>query len=188
MPLLFPPPMPRFSCSITRTSGKRSRTNSTVPSVEPLSTTITSSPATDSRHCSIHGSAFQATTTTETSGTSLCYRRAPVEDVLPEDDEQPRHREHDRHHEEQEAAGERLVRGNPEVPEEADEERLANTEAVDGERHEHDEEEQWAEDDVREQRELDPDRAAGRVDRQDSTELQHDGHGRDHEQRPDVIA
>src|SRR5262249_42394550 len=132
MPVLFPPPIPRLSCSITRTSGNRSRTRSTVPSVEPLSTTITSSPATERRHCSIQGSAFPVPTTTVRSGTRLRLRHGspPVEHVLPEDHPQARQREHDRHHEEEEAAGERLVRRDAEVPEEADEERLADAEAV----------------------------------------------------------
>ena len=53
-----------------------------------------------------------------------------------------------------------------EVAEEADEERLAHAEPVDGERDEHDEEEQRPEHDVRQQREMDPDRAAGGVDRE----------------------
>ena len=46
MPVFEPPPRPRFSCSISRASGKRSRTSSSVPSVEPWSTTIVSWPRT----------------------------------------------------------------------------------------------------------------------------------------------
>src|SRR4051812_49226703 len=126
MPALLPPPIPRFSCSSTRTSGKRSRTTSSVPSVEPWSTTTTSWPRTDSRHCSSHGSAFQVTTTTERSATSLGNRSAPVEDVLPEDHREPRRGQHDRHHEEEEAAREGEVGVDAEVAEEADEERLAH--------------------------------------------------------------
>src|SRR5258707_11735516 len=107
MPALLPPPIPLFSCSITRTPGKRSRTNSSVPSVEPWSTTTTSRPRTDSRHCSSHGSAFHVTTTTETSGTGIRCGCAPVEDLLPEDHGDAGQREHDRHQEEEEAARER---------------------------------------------------------------------------------
>src|SRR3954452_20639532 len=171
MPVLLPPPMPRFSCSITRTSGNRSRTSATVPSVEPLSTTITSRSRTDARHCSIHGSAFHVTTTTDTSGTAPRHGAlrpwgAPVEYLLPEDHGESRQGEQDRHHEEEEAAGEGGVGVDSEIPEEADEERLAHAEAVDRERHEHDEEEQRAEDDVREEREVDAHGAAGRVDRE----------------------
>src|SRR5882757_6380542 len=109
MPALLPPPIPLFSCSITRTSGKRSRTNSTVPSAEPLSTTTTSRPRTDSRHCSTHGNAFHVTTTTETSATWSGRCRVPVEDLLPQDHRDPGEREHDGHQEEEEATRERSV-------------------------------------------------------------------------------
>src|SRR6266849_5762337 len=157
MPVLFPPPMPRFSCSSTRTSGKRSRTTSRVPSVEPWSTTITSCPRTDSRHCSSHGSAFQVTTTTERSATAFGDRCAPIEDVLPEDHGEPGRCEHDRHHEEEEPASEGEVRGHVQVAHEADEEGFAHAETVDCERHEHDEEEHRFQHDVREHREVDAD-------------------------------
>src|SRR3954454_1924165 len=99
MPALLPPPMPLFSCSTTRTSGYRSRTKATVSSVEPLSTTTISRPRTESRHCSIQGSAFHVTTTTETSGWLIHHSRPPP-DALPQDDRQARKREHDRHDEE----------------------------------------------------------------------------------------
>src|SRR3954451_6492696 len=103
MPVLFPPPMPLLSCSITRTSGKRSRTSSKVPSVDPLSTTTTSSPRTDSRHCSTQGSALYVTTTTETSGGAIGHRmRAPAGERLPQHDADAGQREQDRHQEEQE--------------------------------------------------------------------------------------
>src|SRR6478736_6274828 len=160
MPVLFPPPMPRFSCSITRTCGNCTRMRSTVPSVEPLSTTITSWRCTDARHCSIHGSAFHVTTTTVTSATALGHRAlrsrgGPAEHLLPEDHGEPGQREQDRHHEEEKAAGERRVGTDPEIAEKADEERLSHAEPVDGERHEHDEEEQRAEHDVRQHGEVD---------------------------------
>src|SRR4051794_26896100 len=111
MPALLPPPIPLFSCSITRTSGYRSRTSSTVPSVEPWSTTTTSRPRTESRHCSSHGSAFHVTTTTvtETSGCSIGDGRRPPEDVLPQQDRHAGECEEDRHDEEEEPAGERKV-------------------------------------------------------------------------------
>src|SRR3954465_16078929 len=129
MPVLLPPPMPRFSCSITRTSGNRSRTSATVPSVDPLSTTITPRSRTDAMDCSIHGSAFHVTTTTDTSGTAPGHRAlrswgAPVEHLLPEDHGEPRQREEDRHHEEEEATREGRVGIDSEVAEEAHEERL----------------------------------------------------------------
>ena len=47
-------------------------------SVEPLSTTITSRPRTESRHCSSHGSAFQVTTTTRDV---RLFHRAPQRSV-----------------------------------------------------------------------------------------------------------
>ena len=58
MPAFQPAARPRFSCSINVTSGKSSRTTSTVPSVEPLSTTTVSSPRTLSRARSTQGSAL----------------------------------------------------------------------------------------------------------------------------------
>src|SRR3954469_22454157 len=159
MPALLPPPIPLFSCSITRTAGKRSRIVATVPSVEPLSTTMMSRPTTDSRHFSIQGSALYVTTTTETSTTGRRDGRAPVEDALPQDHRDAREREQHRHNEEEEAAREGGVGIDSEVAEEADEERLAHADPVDGERNEHDEEEQRPEHDVREQREVDADGA-----------------------------
>src|SRR4051794_9825558 len=188
MPVLLPPPMPLLSCSITRTSGKRLRTSSTVPSLDPLSTTTTSSPRTDSRHCSTQGSALHVTTTTETSATGRRHRGASVEDVLPEDHGEPGQRKQHGHHEEEEAAGERGIRAHAEVAEEADEERLPHADAVDRERHEHDEEEQRAEHDVWEQRQVDPDRPRRGVDRDHARELQQDRRGGDEHERPDMVA
>src|SRR4051794_16250894 len=143
MPALLPPPMPTFPCSIRRTAGNRSRTSSTLPSVEPLSTTIVSYPFTDSRQRSRQGSASKATTTTVTSS-RIALHRSPrrTPHALPEDHREARQRNHDGEQEEQEADGERLVRADADSPEEADEERLAHGEPVDGERHEHHEEEQ----------------------------------------------
>src|SRR5579871_1595173 len=188
MPVLLPPPIPTFSCSIRRTNGKRLRTNSTVPSVEPLSTTITSRSPTDSRQRSMWSRAFQVTTTTETSGCSIGDRSAPAEDVLPEQDAEAGQREQDRHDEEQETAREGLVGGHAELPEEADEERLAHADAVHRERHEHDEEEERPEHDVRQEREVDADGASRRVDREDAGELRRGGDQRDVEQRARIVA
>src|SRR6476661_2957757 len=176
MPALLPPPIPLFSCSINRTSGQRSRTKSTVPSVEPWSTTMISRPRTDSRHCSSHGKAFHVTTTTETSGTGRGFGRAPVEDLLPQDHCDPGERERDCHQEEQEPARKRGVGIHVQIPEEADEERLTHTEPVDREWHEQDEKQQGPEDDVREQREMNTDGATGRVDRNDARQLQEHRH------------
>src|ERR1051326_5318587 len=142
MPALLPPPMPAFACSSTRMSGYRPRTKSTVPSVEPWSTTITSRSRTDSRHCSSHGSPFSVTTTTETSGRSIGHRGRAAEDVLPEDHADAGQREQDRHHEEEESARERRVGRHVEPSEEADEEGLPHADPVDRERDEHDEKEQ----------------------------------------------
>src|SRR6266542_104174 len=103
MPALLPPPMPRFSCSSTRASGKRSRTSSSVPSVEPWSTTIVSWPRTDSRQRSSHGSAFHVTTTTETSPSRIGHGRPPH--ALPQDHHQAGERQDEGHHEEEEPAG-----------------------------------------------------------------------------------
>src|SRR3954471_18240074 len=148
MPALLPPPMPWFSCSMIRASGRFARTTSRVSSLEPWSTTTRSWPATESRHCSSHGSALSVTTTTVTSSGSIGHRR-PSEHVLPEHDRDAGQREQDRHHEEEEATGERMVVVDAELAEEADEERLAHADPVDGERHEHHQEQQRAEHDVR---------------------------------------
>src|SRR6185503_3077664 len=110
--------MPRFGCSTTTASGKRSRTSSSVPSVEPWSTTTVSCPRTDSRHCSIHGIPLYVTTTTETS--PIGNGRPPH--ALPADDQEARQRQHERHHEEEESARERAVGVDAELAEEADEE------------------------------------------------------------------
>src|SRR2546423_1628088 len=124
MPALLPPPMPRFSCSTRRTSGNRSRTSSTVPSVEPWSTTIASCPPTLSRQRSIHGSELNATTTTETSDIRFWLMQGSsrhAAQVLPEHDGEARYRECDIDDEEEEAGGEGQVRADAEVAEEADE-------------------------------------------------------------------
>src|SRR5262245_54207554 len=188
MPALLPPPIPLFSCSITRTAGKRSRIAATVPSVEPLSTTTTSRPATDSRHFSIQGRALYVTTTTETSATGGRDGRAPVEDALPEDDCDTRQREQHGHDEEQEAAGERRIGVDAEVAEEADEERLAHADPVDGERDQHHEEEERPEDDVREQRQVDADGTPRGVDPDDPGQLEEHRHGRDDDEGPGMVA
>src|ERR1044071_2265643 len=193
MPVLLPPPMPRFSCSTTRTSGYRSRTSASVPSVEPWSTTSTSTKitswprTTESRQRSIHSAAFQVTTTTETSATAE-QRQPPVEDLLPHDHDEAGQGEQNRHHEEEETAGEGGIGRHVELPEEAHEESLADAETVDRERHEHHQEEQRAQHDVRQRREVDADRAAAGVDRADSRQLQSDRHDRDEKQRARVFA
>src|SRR5579862_6808608 len=148
MPVLFPPPMPRFSCSITVTSGKRSRTSATVPSVDPLSTTTVSWPRTDSRHCSMCPAAFQVTTTTERSSAIGNGHRRPAE-AFPQDHHEPRHRQEQCHQEEHEPGRERVVGTDAEPRQEADEERLSHPEPVDRERDEHDQEEERPEYDVR---------------------------------------
>src|SRR5947209_851635 len=100
--------MNRYSVAGRQTVGSPRTDRCSVPSVEPWSTTTRSRPATESRHCSSHGSALYVTTTTVTSGGSIGHRR-PAEHVLPEHDRDPRQRKQDRHHEEQEAAGESVV-------------------------------------------------------------------------------
>ena len=66
------------ACSTIVTAGKAlADERRRVPSLDPLSTTTVSWPATLARHCSIHGSALWVTTTTETSamGIQACERR-----------------------------------------------------------------------------------------------------------------
>src|SRR4051794_18936722 len=185
MPALLPAPNPRFSCSITRAAGNRSRTSSSVPSVEPLSTTITSFPCTDCRQGSIQGSALYVTTTTETSSRIGNGRSSRT---LPDDDQEPGQRKRERHQEEDEAGREGGIGVNAELAEEVDEECLAHGEAIDGERHEHDEEEQRPENDERADREMDPDRLRRCPDRDDARELGEGGDHRDDRESRDVVA
>src|SRR5881392_487430 len=141
MPALLPPPIPRFSSSITLASGNRLPTISSVSSVEPWSTTIVSWPRTLSRQRSIHSAELKVTTTTETFGgkSDIGSRQGSVSDAaeaLPEKDPQSGWRERNRDEEEEEPGRERLVGVDAEIAQEADEERLADCEAVDRERHE----------------------------------------------------
>src|SRR4051794_36764289 len=157
MPALLPPPMPTFGCSTSLACGNRSRTSSTVPSVEPLSTTTVSYSRTDSRHRPSQGSALYATTTTETSSRIRNRSRPPrAAAEIPQDDREPRYGQHERHHKEQNPAGERRARAHAQTAEEADEEGPPHRQSVDGERDEHDQEEQRAEHDVRQHRKVDP--------------------------------
>src|SRR6266487_1666801 len=168
--------MPRFSSSITRASGNRRRTISSVSSVEPWSTTIVSYPRTLSRLRSIHRSELNVTTTTETSAVAIPPRESDIRlmerrpwdssEALPEEDPKAGERERDVDDEEEEAGGERLVGVDAELAQEADEERLPDGKPVDGERHEQDEEEQRAHHVVRPRRELDSDRLSGHPDRE----------------------
>src|SRR6266496_1566806 len=181
--------MPRFSSSITRASGNRRCTISSVSSVDPWSTTIVSWPRTLSRQRSIHCAELKVTTTAETSDIGLVERGAPgAAEALPEEDPEPGQRERDRDEEEQEPGGERFVRADPEVAEEADEEGLANREAVDGERHEQDEEEERAHHVVRPRRELDANGLAGQPDREHADRLHRQRQDEDAGEQGDVAA
>src|SRR4029079_3103132 len=133
MPAFSPAPRPRFSCSTTRTSGNPSRTRSTVPSVDPWSTRIVSSPARLSSHSSPHGSPFRVTVTAESSATAFESRLlagSRSAQRLPAENHGAGQRECDRDDEEQETGRERRVCVDTELTQEADEERLAHGEAV----------------------------------------------------------
>src|SRR5919204_4762359 len=145
MPAFHPAASPRFSRSSSRTRGNRSRTRSSVPSVEPWSTTTVSWASTLARHGSSHGSASYVTTTTATSAMPDARPGKPA-DALPGEDRRPGQRERERHDEEEEARREGAIRVDVQVAEEADEEGLAHGEAVDRERNEDDEEEERAHD------------------------------------------
>src|SRR6187455_2591506 len=185
MPRFQPAARPTFSCSITRASGSCSRTTSALPSLEPLSTTITSSPRTLSRQRSIQGSALCVTTTTLASGMA---RARPPAQTLPEQDQPAGQRHHDGDEEEEEAGGEGLVRVDADVAEEADEERLPDGEAVERERDEQDEEEERPHHVVDPRRELDPHRAGGRPDRENSHGLDRDREEEERDQEPRPVA
>ena len=96
--------------------------------------------------------------------------------------------ERDRHDEEQEPAGKRRLLVDPELGQEADEERLADREAVDRERHEDDEEEQRAHHVVGTRRELDPDGTTGHPDREHAHRLHAERQQRDPGHQPHVPA
>src|SRR3954462_11978534 len=167
MPAFEPPPRPRFSCSISRASGKRSRTSSSVPSVEPWSTTIVSCPRTLSRPRSSQGSALYVTTTTESSAMVLLWPRLhQATHALPAEHDAARHGQAERHREEEETGREGLVGVHAEPAEEADEEGLAHGDPIDRERHQQHEEEQRAHHVVGPRREVDADRLPRAPDRE----------------------
>src|SRR5262245_60976993 len=178
MPALLPAPKPRFSSSTTRASGNCSRTRSGVPSVDALSTTITSAPVPRRlpSERSIHGAALWVTTTALTSGSAIRLAGNPRLALgpvhpFPGEDQGTGDSHQDRDHEEQEAGGERLVGAHPHLPEEADEERLAHGEPVDRERDQHHEEEERPHHVIRPRREVDPDRLAAEPDGQHADRL-----------------
>src|SRR6266545_956849 len=191
MPALLPAPKPRFSCSTSRASGNRSRTSSTVPSVEPLSTTISSAsvPRKLSSERSTQGAALYATTIAVTSAIGFA-RHAGASgppQSLPREDQRARRRHHHRDDEEEEPGCEGPIGIDADATEEADEERLPYREPVDGEGDEHDEEEQRAHHVVRPWREVDPNRLAAEPDREHAHRL-HSKRDRDHsEQDADVL-
>src|SRR3990170_2528871 len=184
IPMFQPAPRPRFSALINRTSGKRSRTKSTVPSRDPLSTTIVSTPRSDSRQGSIQGRASYVTTTAATRGSlaMLDPRSRLAAKPFPEQDRATRHRQQQGDEEVEETGRERLVRADADAPEEANEERLPHGEPVQRERHEHDEEQERSEHVIDPRIEVDahgprrcpdrqdPDRLDGKRDREHLTE------------------
>src|SRR5512132_567066 len=195
MPALLPAPKPRFSSSIRRASGNFCRTRSGVPSVESLSTTMTSAPVPRrlSSERSIQGAALCVTTTALTSGSAIGFARDPRAttrpvNALPREDQRARDRHQDRDQEEQEAGGERLVRAHAHLPEEADEERLPHREPVDRERDQHHEEEERPHHVVRPRREVDPDRLAAEPDGQHANRLHAERDEEDREQDAHVVA
>ncbi len=113
------------------------------------------------------------TTTAETSGVPRARAGAGQRD----DDE-----------EEQEAGGERLVRVNAEAPEEADEERFADGEPVDGERNEHHEEQERPHHVIGPRREVDPYGLGAEPDREHAHRLHTEGECRNPEQQARVLA
>src|SRR5580765_3117266 len=194
MPTLFPAPKPRLSCSIRRVSGNFWRTRSGVPSVDALSTTITSAfvPRRLPSELSIHGAASCVTTTALTSASTIGFARDPrtatrPAQALPGEDRRPRGRQQDREHEEEESGGERLVGADAELAEEADEERLAHGESVDRERDQHHEEEERAHHVVRARRKIDPDRLAAQPDGQHAHRLNTERDREDDEEHADVV-
>src|SRR4029453_13690985 len=194
MPALLPAPKPRFSASVRRASGNFPRRRSGVPSVESLSTTINSAPVPRrlSSERSIQGAALCVTPTALTSGSAIGFARDPRAatrpmDALPRENQRARDRHQDRDQEEQESGRERLVGAHANLPEEADEERLAYREPVDRERDQHHEEEERPHDVVRPWREVDPDRLAAEPDGQDADRLHAERDEEDREQDPHVV-
>src|SRR6185312_8599062 len=116
MPALLPAPKPLFSCSIRRASGNLSRTRPGVPSVDALSTTITSAPvpARLPSERSIHSAALCVTTTALTSAIRFArhLRASRAVDALPGEDRSAGSGHQDRDHEEEEAGREGLIRAD----------------------------------------------------------------------------
>src|SRR5581483_11882153 len=179
----------RFSCSITRTSGKRSRTSSSVPSVEPWSTTIVGIPRRLSRQRSSQGRPSSVTVTAVTSALTSGLEPAGRRPSQPLDgqDHRARQRERDRDDEEQEARREGWIGADVQLAEEADEEGLADGEPVDRERDEHDQEEQRAHHVVDARREVDADRLRRQPDREHAHGLDAERQHADAEQEPAVV-
>src|SRR5437763_14167204 len=125
IPAFQPAARPRFSRSSTRTSGRRSRTSSSVPSVEPASTRIVSCARTLARQVSSQGNAFRLTTTTLTSAMADA-RPAESAQALPAEDRRARQRERERDEEEAEPRRERGVRVDVQPAAAVHEERLAD--------------------------------------------------------------
>src|SRR4029079_16146148 len=100
--------------------------SSSVPSVEPWSTTTTSCPRTDSSARSTHGRALNVSTTTATAAIRARPRLRMPADRLPAEDHGTRQREADVDEEEEEAGRERRLGADAEAAEERDEERLAD--------------------------------------------------------------
>src|SRR4051812_21965169 len=167
MPAFHPAARPSFGRSTSRAAGKRSRTSSSVPSVEPWSTTTVSCRRTLSRHRSTQGSASSVTTTAVTgSAIRDGTARDGAAEPLPREDQRARDGHEDRHEEEEEPGRERAVGVDAHRAEEAHEERLADREAVDRERDEQHEEEHRPHDVVDPRRELDARRPAREPDRE----------------------
>src|SRR5262245_39692333 len=190
MPRFQPAASPRFSSSTTRTPGNRARTNATVPSDEPLSTTTVSSATTLSRQRSIQASASYVTTTQAARPRSAmlepCAR--PSADPFPEQDHPAGHRESGRDEEEQEAGGESLVGRDADAPEEAHEEGLPHRDPVERERDEEHEEEQRPHHVVDPRAEVDAHGLSGRPDGEHAHCLDRGGEEKDADEEPEVPA
>src|SRR3954453_16566650 len=193
MPALLPAPKPRFSCSTTRASGNFARTRSAVPSADALSTTITSAPvpARLYRQRSIQAAALWVTTIALTSASAIGFARnvrpGRAANAFPGEDRRTGRGHQNRDHEEEKPGGECLFGADADVPEEADEERLAHGEAVDGERNEHHEKEERGHHVVRAGREVDADRLPAAPDREHANRLQREGDDEHRGEDADVV-
>src|SRR2546427_2613390 len=140
------------------------------------------------RQRSTQGSALYVTTTTETRSAMVRAGPPQTAHALPGEQEAAGHGKTKRDGEEEEPGREGAVGAYSQATQEADEERLANGDPVDGERHQKDEKEQRAHHVVRPRREVHLDRLAREPDREHTHGLDGEGEREHAAEEPGMVA